>query len=68
MRRVTKGMRSFGGNFVSHWLLLQSVASKETIFMRAAFGSLDASSKITLHKLNLNFLYWPGSCFVALFI
>lgn len=43
-------------NFYSVWWLL-----------KAAFCSLDAFSKMTLHKLDLNFLYWAGSCFVALF-
>ena len=55
-------------NGIGHKLLLHLVASKEAVFMRAAFGSLDASGEVTLHKLDLNFLYWAGSCFAALFI
>ena len=34
----------------------------------AVVGSLDTSGEITLRKLDLNFLYWTGSCFAALFI
>ena len=51
---------------VGHKLLLHLVASKETVFIKAAFGSLDASGEITLGKLDLNFLHWAGSCFAAL--
>ena len=53
---------------VAHKLLFHLVASKEAVFVKVAFGSLDASGKITLHKLGLNFLYWAWSCFAALFI
>ena len=42
------------------------VASKEATFIKTAFGSLDASGEITLHKLDLNFLYQVGSCFFRL--
>ena len=52
---------------VSHKLLFHLVASKEAVFIKVAFGSLDVS-KITLHKPDLNFLYQAGSCFAALFI
>ena len=44
------------------------MVSKEAVFIKAAFGSLDASGEITLRKLDLNFLYWAGRCFAALFI
>ena len=53
---------------VAHKLLFHLVAFKEAVFIKAAFASLDASGKITLCKLDLNFLYWAGSCYVALFI
>ena len=54
---------------VAHKLLFHLMASKEAIFIKTAFGSLDASGEITLHKLDLNFLYRKGSCFFsALFI
>ena len=53
---------------VAHKLLFHLVASKEAVFVKAAFGSLDTSGEITLRKLDLNFLYRAGSCFVALFI
>ena len=53
---------------VAHKLLFHLVASKEAVFIKTAFGSLDASGEITLRKLDLNFLYWAGSCFSALFI
>ena len=53
---------------VAHKLLFQLVASKEAVFVKAAFGSLDASGEMTLRKLDLNFLYRAGSCFTALFI
>ena len=48
---------------VAHKLLFHLMASKEAIFIKTAFGSLDASGEITLHKLDLNFLYRKGSCF-----
>ena len=51
---------------VAHKLLFHLVASKEAVFVKVAFGSLDASGEITLRKLDLNFLY--RSCFTALFI
>ena len=51
---------------VAHKLLFHLMASKEAIFIKTAFGSLDASGEITLHKLDLNFLYWKGSCFFRL--
>ena len=53
---------------VARKLLFHLVASKEAVFVKAAFGSLDTSGEITLRKLDLNFLYRAGSCFVALFI
>ena len=53
---------------VDHELLLHLVASKEAVFIRAAFHSLDASSEIAFHELDLNFLHWAGSCFAALLI
>ena len=53
---------------VAHKLLFHLVASKQAVFVKAAFGSPDASGEITLRKLDLNFLYRAGSCFTALFI
>ena len=50
---------------VAHKLLFHLVASKEAVFVKVAFGSLDASGEITLRKLDLNFLYRAGSCFAA---
>ena len=50
---------------VGHKLLFHLMASKEAVFVKAAFGSLDASGEITLRKLDLNFLYRAGSCFAA---
>lgn len=41
---------------VAHKLLFHLMASKEAIFIKTAFGSLDVSGEITLHKLDLNFL------------
>ena len=51
---------------VAHKLLFHLMASKEAIFIKTAFGSLDASGEITLHELDLNFLYRKGSCFFRL--
>ena len=53
---------------IGHKLLLHFVASKEAVFIREAFGSLDASGEIALHKLDLKCLFWAGSCFAALFM
>ena len=53
---------------VAHKLLFHLEASKEAVFIKTTFGSLDASGEITLRKLDLNFLYRAGSCFAALFV
>ena len=47
---------------------MNTTVAHKLLFHLVAFGSLDASGKITLHKLDLNFLYRAGSCFAALFI